>query len=139
MFDEAFPYYLAMGMPAAEYWDGESWLVKGYRRAQEIRLEQENHRLWLQGMYFYEGISVALAKAFSKSAHNIQYSDKPYDLGITKKKQTKAQQNEEKTQNTVSFLHRLTNRFNEQFARKKEQEVEKMLAGEAGAESKENK
>ena len=127
-----------MGMPAEEYWDGDSGLVKGYRRAQELRLEQENHRLWLQGMYFYEALSVALAKAFSKNAHNLQYTDKPYDLGIAKKKKTAAQQNEEKTQNTVSFLHRLTNQFNEQFAKKKEQEVEKMLADQASPESKDN-
>lgn len=124
-----------MGMSPSDYWDGESGLKIAYRRAEEIRKEQENERLWLQGMYFYEAISVALSKAFSKSANHIQYTDKPYDLGIRKKRMTKAQANEEKLDNTVSFMHRLANTFNAQNAKKKERELEQQLRAGAKTEN----
>ena len=116
-----------MGMTPTDYWDGESGLKKAYRQARDIRKEEENERLWLQGMYFYEAISVALVRSFSKSSGHVQYSEKPYDLGIRKKRMTKAQSNEEKLQNTVSFMQKLTNQFNAQNAKKKEREMEQQL------------
>ena len=134
-FDQAAPHYIAMGMTATEFWDGDSELVKDYRAADVIRQERDNASAWLQGMYFFEAISVALTKAFSKSANSIQYTDKPYDLGIRKKRMTKAQANEEKLDNTVSFLHRLTNQFNAQNARKKERELEQQLRAGAKTEN----
>lgn len=119
-----------MGMSPYDYWCGPSDLKKAYRQARDIRKQEENERLWLQGMYFYEAVSVALHRAFNKNSSNVKYAEKPYDLGYQKKRQTKAQANEEKTQNTVSFLHRLTNQFNTQFAEKKKKQAEEMLNGQ---------
>lgn len=37
-----------------------------------------NYNAWLQGMYFYEAVSVALCNGFSK--HRAEYSAKPYSF-----------------------------------------------------------
>lgn len=72
-----------MGMTHADYWDGDPTLVCVYRKAERIRQDNMNTRLWLQGMYFYEAICDAapLLHAFGKKgtkAH--EYSKHPYDL-----------------------------------------------------------
>ena len=82
-FYEQFPYYLAIGMTPDQYWNGDPMLVKYYRKADEIRLERENQRLWLQGMYFYEAVCDAspVLHAFArKGTKPHPYSEKPYAI-----------------------------------------------------------
>lgn len=45
------PYYLAIGMSSTEFWDGEPWLVGVYRKAHELRTQQRNQEMWVQGIY----------------------------------------------------------------------------------------
>ena len=83
MFDEQFPYYLAMGMSQREFWDQDVTLARAYRKAFEIKQEQRNSELWLQGLYIYEAILDAspVLQAFAKSGTRPRrYSEKPYDL-----------------------------------------------------------
>ena len=56
-----------MGMSPYDYWCGPSDLKKAYRQARDIRKQEENERLWLQGMYFYEAVSVALHNSTGNS------------------------------------------------------------------------
>lgn len=89
MFEEAFPYYLAMGMTYEEYWEKESDLVKFYRKANEIRQEQFNQQAWLQGMYVYEAIAdiAPILHAFAKKGTKPRkYSEKPYEFKRPEKK-----------------------------------------------------
>jgi hypothetical protein len=82
-FYELFPYYLAIGMTAEQYWDGDSALVKYYRKAEELRNEKRNQELWLQGMYIYEAICdvAPILQAFAKKGTKpTPYSSKPYPL-----------------------------------------------------------
>lgn len=83
MFEEAFPYYLAMGMTYEQYWEQDSELVKFYRKAHEIRQEQVNHEAWLHGMYIYEAIAdlVPVLRAFAKKGSKPRkYAEKPYEF-----------------------------------------------------------
>lgn len=74
-----FPFYLSIGMSSAEYWTGDPVLARYYREAYNIKQEQEDYNAWLQGMYFYEALSVALANAFrKKGAPAANYSEEPY-------------------------------------------------------------
>lgn len=70
---------MALGVSANEFWNGDYTLLKYYAERHRIAVEQQNEQLWLQGMYFYEAISVALAQAFSKHA-TVKYPDKPHRL-----------------------------------------------------------
>ena len=85
-FYELFPYYLSIGMTPEQYWDGDSTLVKYYRKAEELRNDKRNQELWLQGMYIYEAICdvAPILHAFAKKGTKpTPYPTKPYP--ITKK------------------------------------------------------
>lgn len=64
IFNEAFPYYLSIGMSYELFWHGEPWIVKAYREAEEMRVDRMNYEKWLQGLYIYQGIG-ALSPIFN--------------------------------------------------------------------------
>lgn len=93
MFEEAFPYYLAMGMSYEQFWEQDSGLVKYYRKAHEIRLEEQNRAAWLQGMYVYEAIAdiAPILHAFARKGTKARkYSEKPYEFKKPEPKSKKA-------------------------------------------------
>ena len=93
MFEEAFPYYLALGMTYEQFWEQDSDLVKYYRKAQEIRFEEQNRLAWLQGMYVYEAIAdiAPILHAFAKKGTKARkYSEKPYEFKKPEPKSEKA-------------------------------------------------
>ena len=54
-----------------------------------MRQEQEDYNAWLQGMYFYEALSVALANSFRKrGSPAAKYSEEPY---LQRQKKTEPQ------------------------------------------------
>lgn len=77
--DKLCAYYMALGVSASEFWDGDYTLLKYYVDRHRIAVEQQNEQLWLQGVYFYEALSVALSQAFSKHTQ-AKYPEKPYRL-----------------------------------------------------------
>lgn len=80
MFERVFPYYLSIGMTAAEYWDGEPSLVRGFRRADEIRRQRTEETMWRLGLYFYHAICDAspAINALSKSSKPLPYMNEPF-------------------------------------------------------------
>lgn len=62
IFDEAFPYYLAIGMTYELYWDGKPELVVPYRKADLLRQQRSNNDAWLQGVYFRMAVASTLDK-----------------------------------------------------------------------------
>ncbi len=84
IFEECFPFYLAIGMSYAEYWEGDSKLTQYYRKAYQIKQEEVNNNAWLQGMYIYDAISTALHNALrgmGKSKPPAKdYAKQPYEL-----------------------------------------------------------
>lgn len=83
LFDEMCGYYLSIGMPLKEYWDGRPELVRYYRQAYKLRQEEQNQALWLQGLYVYDAILRAspVLHAFAKEGTKATpYVDKPYPM-----------------------------------------------------------
>lgn len=76
------PLAITYGMSIKEFWEGNPDLFWAYRFSyyEEKRNEQEmiNFTAWLQGAYFYEAMSVALANSFGKQ--KVGYVSKPYSL-----------------------------------------------------------
>lgn len=80
-----------------QYWNGDPMLCKYYRKAHEIKQEEKNTELWLQGMYIYEAlcdVSPVLHAFAKKGTKPESYSDKPYAL--TNKAREKAKEDKEK-------------------------------------------
>lgn len=69
---------MAYGMTYDEYWHGKPILARYYREKHKVEIEQRNQELWLQGLYFYDAVAVAMNNAFSK--HAKKYIDKPFEL-----------------------------------------------------------
>lgn len=67
-------------MSIKDFWEGDPELFWAYRFSyiNKIKRESEiqNYNAWLQGMYFFEGVSIALANSFGKAT--LKYPEKPY-------------------------------------------------------------
>ena len=84
IFEESFPFYLAIGMSYVEYWEGDPKLAQYYRKAYLIKQEEVNNNAWLQGMYIYDAMSTALYNALRGMGKNKppakDYAKQPYEL-----------------------------------------------------------
>lgn len=84
IFEECFPFYIAIGMSFAEYWEGDPKLAQYYRKAYRIKQEETNNNAWLQGMYIYDAVSTALHNALRGMGKNKppakDYAKQPYEL-----------------------------------------------------------
>lgn len=119
-FNELFPYYLAIGMTYEQYWDGDCALVADYRRAQEIRNEMENQRLWLQGMYVYDAICCTspILRAFSKAKKPLRYRTEPYPMQTSRVKKSPTIVEEKQDEKAKSVMEMFMTQFNKRFEKK---------------------
>ena len=84
VFEECFPFYLAIGMSYAEYWEGDPLLARYYRKAYRIKQDEINNNAWLQGMYVYDAVSTALHNALrgmgKQKPPAKDYAKQPYEF-----------------------------------------------------------
>lgn len=115
-----------MGMSADEYWNGDPQLVVAYRKADEIRKEQRNQELWLQGMYVYEAICdvAPILHAFAKKGAKVHpYSEEPYPLTSKQKKRAEERQAKRQEDKMRTRMDMFVTAFNRQFAEKAAQKA----------------
>lgn len=94
-------------MTADEYWHGSPELTQAYRAAHKIRKEEKNWECWLQGLYFYHAMNVALSNAVGGKE---EYMSKPISLFPPSKEELEEQQEKEAEQ-----LYKALNAFAERF------------------------
>ena len=83
-------------MSYEQYWDESPYLAIAYRKAHRLRMEMDNQKAWLQGLYVYDAFAVCLANAFSKrGAKKKDYIDKPIDIFPLTEKEKKKREKEE--------------------------------------------
>ena len=58
-----FPYYLSIGCSYDEFWNAPAWVAAAYREADVYRFESDNRKMWIQGGYFHDAVSQAIAMA----------------------------------------------------------------------------
>jgi hypothetical protein len=109
IFEECFPFYLAIGMSYAEYWEGDSKLAQYYRKAYRIKQDEINNNAWLQGMYIYDAVSTALHNAlrgFGKSKPPAKdYAKQPYEFkNKVKSEQEKAKEVEIEQERAAAWM-----------------------------------
>lgn len=78
-------------MTYEQFWEGDSWLVKDYRKAQEYRRDEINFQAWLQGMYIYEAIAdiAPILHPFAKKGTRARkYAERPYEFKKPDKKKS---------------------------------------------------
>jgi hypothetical protein len=109
VFVECFPFYLAIGMSYAEYWEGDSTLTRYYRKAYKIKQEEINNNAWLQGLYIYDAVSTALHNALrgmGKSKPPAKdYAKEPYKFNNKEKSEAeKAKEVEIERQKAAAWM-----------------------------------
>jgi len=82
IFDKAFPTYLAMGMTYDEFYNKDHTLAIAYRKAFDMKRDQANSDMWLQGVYVYEAIArvAPLLVPFAKHPKAEPYLEKPFPI-----------------------------------------------------------
>lgn len=74
------PSAIEYGMSIKDFWENDPELFWAYRFSYINRIKREseinNYNAWLQGMYFFEGVTIALANSFGKA--NYKYPSEPY-------------------------------------------------------------
>ena len=122
---------MALGMSYSEFWDGDVYLVRTYRKAYGIRKEIDNYKAWLQGLYIYEAICDAspILRAFSKARKPAPYPHEPYALNteISKKRRETSEERRRKAEDEifVANMNAWAESFNKRFTeQQKAQETE---------------
>lgn len=64
-------------MSAEEYWHGPTRLCESYRKAWEIRRDNQFAREWRAGIYTMHAVGVALDRAFNGEKAKAEYPDAP--------------------------------------------------------------
>ena len=104
-FEDQFPFYLSIGMSSAEYWTGDPVLARYFREAYQLRMEQQDYNAWLQGMYYYEALSIALSNAFrKKGAPALSYAEQPY---MQKQKKNKTEPDDDEPDKFEIWMNKL--------------------------------
>ena len=120
-FYELFPYYLSIGMTYEQYWEGDSTLVKYYRKAEELRNEKRNQELWLQGMYIYEAlcdVSPILHAFAKKGTKPTPYSDRPYALTAEQNRRKEEEKQRRLVEKGKKFMEAMAASINKKFVGK---------------------
>lgn len=92
MFQDIFPYYLAIGMSYNEFWYGRPGLARDYRKAYDIKVHNEEWARHRQGMYVMQALRVVMS-GFAKDKSNPEtYPKEPWPL--TEKEDQERQQRE---------------------------------------------
>ena len=121
MLDRSCAYYMAIGIPYDEFWNGDYTRLKFEVEAHKIRLEEKNQELWLQGLYVFDAVSAAVNNAMAGKGHQKQkYREKP--IRITELSEEEKSAEKEKTLETFKAqLMTLTGRL-ERREKKRESE-----------------
>lgn len=117
-FHEQFPTYLAMGMTADLYWNGDCTLVKAYRKAFSLKQKMDNEQLWLQGRYVYEAVcaSSPLFNFFAKGEVSaMPYLEKPYDFDKKEDKPLTKEEESKKIAKGRVYMEVFMEDFNRKF------------------------
>lgn len=106
-FEEACPYFMAIGMSYDEFWYKSPKLVKQYLKAFKIRQKQESERLWLQGYYTYIAlcnVSPVLHAFAKKGTKPLEYPKQPITAS---KEEIEKQEQEERNKRLLKLRENL--------------------------------
>lgn len=98
---------MAIGMSLAEYWEGSPHLVKYYRQAHKLKMEEQNQIAWIQGLYFKAALDSALGTIFKrKGSKSVPYLEKPLEI-FPKTEEEKEKEAIKERQKAVDYFNKL--------------------------------
>lgn len=112
-FEKTCPIYMSYGMSYNEFWHGAAYVVKFYREAYQLKLQQQDENNWMLGMYVYEAVldCSPVLHAFSKKGTKpLPYTEKPF-LHDKLETKTEEQKEEEREAERLKFIIQMNNWF----------------------------
>ena len=106
-FEEQFPFYLSIGMSYEQFWEGDCWLTKDYREANQLRIRRDNELAWLTGRYVYDAMCAAspLFHAFAKQGTTAHpYLEKPYPSSMAEAREREIQKLKDAAEGFRAFV-----------------------------------
>ena len=70
------PIALALGVSEEKFWDSCPYDLKPYIKAQEITSRKNDENMWIQGMYFFNALSVVASHIINGKSRE-KYIEKP--------------------------------------------------------------
>ena len=95
IFEEVFPYYLAVGMTYEQFWHDPPELTTAFRRADEIKKRRVNEELWLAGIYTAEALASTVGNMFSKGS-KYQYPAEPKPITLNEARERREREQKAK-------------------------------------------
>ena len=98
---------MSYGMTYDEFWYKSPYRAKFYKDAHDLKVRQEDEKMWIQGMYIYEALCKVspVLHAFSKKGTKpLPYATKPYLHEIREKTKVEKEQ-ERKNAQLIARLH----------------------------------
>lgn len=127
-----------MGMTSEEFWDGDSWLVIDFRKAYQMRKEQEyrerDELAWRTGSYVRNALqSVYLlvngfvpkgvqAEPYPEKPNFIIEEERKKEEAKQKKEERKKQEEEQQMRVAMAYFQAAVSKFNKNFEKKKLEE-----------------
>lgn len=103
---------ITYGMSVKEFWEEDPDLFWAYRFSfyENFRAtkEYDNFKAWLQGAYFFEAVSIALANSFGKG--KAKYPEKPYIISEEEQEKEHIRQQREletRIRNRISEMQKI--------------------------------
>jgi hypothetical protein len=109
-------------MTEEQYWDKDPMLAKYYREAENLRIEQKNQELWLQGMYIYDAIArlSPILRPFAKKGTKAQpYTEEPYPITYKSQEDAKIRREKEQELKGKRFMEAYMVKANKHFEERK--------------------
>ena len=138
IFDELFPHYLVMGMTPEQYWDGESWLKPAFRKAYQIRMENEqklaDRNNWYMGQYMMavlQAVPLLVGGLNVKNTTKLpEYPKQPFleQFEAQKKEEVRKKNEEDQMKLAMAMFQAGISKFNARF--EKEHKAKAVSAGQ---------
>lgn len=101
-------------MTPHEFWDEDPCLAVAYREAWEMKQATKSRDMYIQGLYFYEGVCCALSAVVSKHHSDVvPYRSEPIPLtekAVKAQKERKEREEMEKNKRIMQTLMESLNR-----------------------------
>ena len=118
--DKQCAYWMAIGVPYELFWFGDYTQLKYYKDAHMLKVEQRNQEMWMQGLYFYEAVSVAISNAMKKKGQPPDtYPKEPHRVTPLTEEE-KEREKQKMVENFRAQLNALDRKFTAKHAKQKE-------------------
>lgn len=105
------PEALAIGVDYNLFWSLNPKRLKPFLEANKLKLKQQNEFMWLQGMYIFDAVSVAIYNNFKdKGKKSMEYLQEPLEIFKPTPEEMEARAERER-QKVIAFFNNLERQF----------------------------